>query len=200
MTTPDNPGGLLAGMNWQIIDPGGQSMTVTEEQLRALLRSGHLKRSTLMWAEGMADWTPADIARPDLFPAFCHLLAAEHYDWAAHPSGSSSAPLIHLNQVDRIYLKLLLIGSIRIRNLCDLGLYDEVRAEAEHLHHLPTLIGDPVCHSHYFYLRTHRHRFLEAMKSKGTMESLRQVGTTYEGLWKQLEAAVREVHGEEPPE
>jgi GYF domain 2 len=64
-------------MDWQIIDPQGEPMAVTEEQLRGMLRLGHLKRSTLMWSEGMADWAPAEEARPDLFPALHRAAVAD---------------------------------------------------------------------------------------------------------------------------
>ena len=56
-------------MDWQIIDQQGEAAAITEEQLRGMLRLGHLKRSTLMWGEGMTDWMPAETVRPDLFPA-----------------------------------------------------------------------------------------------------------------------------------
>src|SRR5688500_3036533 len=56
-------------MDWQIIDQQGEAAAITEEQLRGMLRLGHLKRSTLMWGEGMTDWLPAETVRPDLFPA-----------------------------------------------------------------------------------------------------------------------------------
>ncbi len=103
-----------------------------------------------------------------------------------------------MNKIDSIYLKLIMIGSIRIRNLCDLKLYDEARAEAEHLHEIPGLVGDQVCHGHFFYLRVHRMRFLEAMNAKATPESLDQIRDIYGGLWKRLEAEVLAVFGEEP--
>jgi hypothetical protein len=70
-------------MEWQIIDQQGKPAMVTEEQLRALLRTGHLKRSTLLWGEGLTDWTPAEEARPDLFPALHK---------AAVPSAHGGAP------------------------------------------------------------------------------------------------------------
>jgi hypothetical protein len=56
-------------MNWQILDPQGAPIAVTEEQLRGMVRLGHLKRNTMMWCEGLADWTAAEEARPDFFPA-----------------------------------------------------------------------------------------------------------------------------------
>jgi|GEM_PF-3716162 len=56
-------------MDWQIIDQQGEPVAITEEQLRGMLRLGHLKRATLMWGEGMTGWMPAETVRPDLFPA-----------------------------------------------------------------------------------------------------------------------------------
>ena len=56
-------------MNWQSLDPQGTPVAVTEEQLRGMVRLGHLKRNALIWGEGMPDWVPVEQARPDLFPA-----------------------------------------------------------------------------------------------------------------------------------
>lgn len=103
-----------------------------------------------------------------------------------------------MSKIDSIYLKLIMIAGVRIRNLCDLRLYDEVRIEAEHLHEIPSLISDPVCYGHFFYLRVHRKRFVDAMKTTATSESLAQIAETYESLWTQLEAEVVAVFGDEP--
>lgn len=55
-------------MDWQILDPQNNPVSVTEQQIRALVGQGVLKRSTLMWRDGMPDWLPAGEVRTDIFP------------------------------------------------------------------------------------------------------------------------------------
>jgi uncharacterized RDD family membrane protein YckC len=54
-------------MNWHYVNQGQQAGPVTEEQLLALLREGKISEDTLVWREGMPNWTPfrqAGIAAP----------------------------------------------------------------------------------------------------------------------------------------
>lgn len=102
-----------------------------------------------------------------------------------------------MSEIDKIYLKLIMIGCVRVRNLCDLGLYDEVRAEAEHLHKIPSLIGCGIAYPHFFYLRVHRCRFVDSMNEVAVPESLEHVKSVYDSLWRKLEYMVKNVFGEE---
>ncbi|MBI3878178.1 MAG: DUF4339 domain-containing protein, partial [Verrucomicrobia bacterium] len=43
-------------MDWYYAEGGKQKGTVTQEQLRGLVRDGTVKLDTLVWREGMANW------------------------------------------------------------------------------------------------------------------------------------------------
>lgn len=45
-------------MTWYYVDAGQQAGPVTEEQLNQLVSSGKITAATLVWREGMANWTP----------------------------------------------------------------------------------------------------------------------------------------------
>ena len=100
-----------------------------------------------------------------------------------------------MNKVNKLYWKLMSIGSTRIRNLCSLGLFDEVRAEAEHLHQIPQLIDEGVPYQHQFYLDTHCNRFLITMEEIASEASMGQINTIYKPLWSQLRSALHDHFG-----
>ncbi|HKQ38291.1 MAG TPA: RDD family protein [Verrucomicrobiae bacterium] len=52
-------------MNWFYVDAGQQAGPVPDEQLDELVRSGKVRRDTLVWREGLANWQPYAQARPD---------------------------------------------------------------------------------------------------------------------------------------
>jgi uncharacterized RDD family membrane protein YckC/uncharacterized protein YbaR (Trm112 family) len=45
-------------MNWHYVNQGQQAGPVTEEELLALVREGKISEETLVWREGMQNWTP----------------------------------------------------------------------------------------------------------------------------------------------
>jgi uncharacterized RDD family membrane protein YckC len=50
-------------MNWYYVQQGKQAGPVTEEQLDDMVRSGRMAADTLVWREGMAEWTPYQQAK-----------------------------------------------------------------------------------------------------------------------------------------
>lgn len=53
-------------MNWFYSDNGAQQGPISDMEVTNLSRTGVLKPDTLVWHEGMADWQPLSVARPDL--------------------------------------------------------------------------------------------------------------------------------------
>jgi len=45
-------------MNWHYVNQGQQAGPVTEEELLTLVRAGKISEETLVWREGMQNWTP----------------------------------------------------------------------------------------------------------------------------------------------
>ncbi len=53
-------------MNWFYSENGAQQGPISDMEVTNLSRSGVLKPETLVWHEGMTDWQPLSVARPDL--------------------------------------------------------------------------------------------------------------------------------------
>jgi len=56
-------------MNWHYVNQGQQAGPVTEEELLALVREGKISEETLVWREGMQNWTPFHQAGVPTAPA-----------------------------------------------------------------------------------------------------------------------------------
>lgn len=54
-------------MNWFYANDKEEQVSTTEEELRRLAASGALRPDTLIWREGMADWTAVSTAKPEWF-------------------------------------------------------------------------------------------------------------------------------------
>lgn len=52
-------------MNWFYALNGKQAGPVTEEELKALYGNGTISANTLIWRQGMANWTPLSVALPE---------------------------------------------------------------------------------------------------------------------------------------
>lgn len=53
-------------MNWFYSDNGAQQGPISDMDLVNLTRNGTLKPETLVWHDGMTDWQPLSVTRPDL--------------------------------------------------------------------------------------------------------------------------------------
>jgi hypothetical protein len=87
---------------------------------------------------------------------------------------------------DRAYLDLLHHGLVLLRNFAHSGRVELCRVEAEHLHEVPTLIGEANEHRHVYYLRGTRDLYLSQLRELGATEYLEQVGIWYAGAWQVL--------------
>lgn len=56
-------------MNWFYADNGQQKGPVPEFEFASLIKSGLIKASTPVWREGMGEWQPLSLVRPDLLAA-----------------------------------------------------------------------------------------------------------------------------------
>ena len=92
-------------------------------------------------------------------------------------------------QRDRAYLDLLHHGLIQLRNFARIGRLEFALIESEHLHELPTLIGEDNEKRHLYYLRGTRELYLEQLKALGDVAYLEQVSIWYSGPWQVLAEA-----------
>jgi hypothetical protein len=91
-----------------------------------------------------------------------------------------------MEQRDETYLKILHFALLRIRELATAGRADYCAIEADHVHNIPSLIGEPNELRHAFYLEAERKHYLERVDR--TLPGLQFTLARYAELWAQLEA------------
>ena len=90
---------------------------------------------------------------------------------------------------DRAYLDILHFGLVLLRNVACDGRLEFCPVEAEHLHEMPTLIGEPNESRHVYYLRGTRGLYLRQLRELGDAVYLEQVSLWYSNPWRVLAEA-----------
>lgn len=103
-----------------------------------------------------------------------------------------------MRNIDCIYINLLIIATVRLRNLISLREVNFACAEVEHLHLIPTLIGENVAYPHFFYFRVHRQRFIDSIERLGSSEQTREAHEAYSANWDRLQEELLKEFGTEP--
>jgi hypothetical protein len=87
---------------------------------------------------------------------------------------------------DKAYLNLLHCGLVMLRNVTHSGQIDLCRIEAEHLHEIPTLVGEPNENRHEYYLRGTRGLYSQSLRELGVVEYLENANIWYSEPWRAL--------------
>jgi hypothetical protein len=89
-----------------------------------------------------------------------------------------------MTERDAIYVEILRFGLIGLRNSAQSGQIDYCAVESEHLHNIPSLIGETNELRHQFYYEQERTLYLERLDREiwGVAFTLGR----YEELWKRL--------------
>jgi hypothetical protein len=83
---------------------------------------------------------------------------------------------------------LLHCGLVMLRNIAPSGQSDLCRIEAEHLHEIPTLVGEPNERRHEYYLRGTRGLYIQSLRELGADEYLANANIWYSEPWRVLES------------
>jgi hypothetical protein len=87
---------------------------------------------------------------------------------------------------ERAYLDLLQHGLVLVRNFAYGGQLELCRIEADHLHNVPTLLGETNEHRHVYYIVQERGLYLERLRELGATEYLKRVSIWYAEPWRVL--------------
>jgi hypothetical protein len=90
---------------------------------------------------------------------------------------------------DQAYLDLLHLGLVLLRNFSYTGRVALWRIESDHLHEIPTLIGESNEHRHVYYITGERGLYLQRLRELGAADYLEDVGILYAELWRVLASA-----------
>jgi hypothetical protein len=90
-----------------------------------------------------------------------------------------------LTDRDRVYIQNLHVGLMALHNVANAGDVEYWQIESDHLHNLPSLIGEPNEHRHDYYFNGERTLYLERVKD--TNHFTKFTLARYAELWAQLE-------------
>jgi hypothetical protein len=91
-----------------------------------------------------------------------------------------------MEQRDKIYLEILGVALLRIRELARAGRAGDCAIEADHVHNIPSLIGERNELRHAYYFETERNHYLERVDQ--TIPGHKFTSSRFAQLWTQLEA------------
>lgn len=89
-----------------------------------------------------------------------------------------------MTERDAIYIQILHYGLLRIRDSAALGYLPYCAVESEHLHNIPSLIGETNEHRHVYYYDQERALYLEHLDR--SIPGLDFTLCRYEELWNRL--------------
>src|SRR5687767_15939600 len=89
-----------------------------------------------------------------------------------------------MTERDAIYVQILHHGLLRIRDSAALGHLQYCAIESEHLHNIPSLIGETNEHRHVDYFCRERARYLGCVDR--SLPGLDYTLRNYEELWARL--------------
>jgi hypothetical protein len=87
---------------------------------------------------------------------------------------------------NQAYLDLLHRGLVLLRNFTRNGRLEFCPIETEHLHEIPTLIGEANERRHVYYLHGTRPLYLRQLRELGDAAYLEQVAIWYSEPWRVL--------------
>jgi len=90
-----------------------------------------------------------------------------------------------MERLDPDYLYILKYGLLRARDAAYEATIDRVRVETEHLHEIPTLIGDANLYRHYDYLVRMRVQYLDWYRAHRP-EMLEEVQHRFGAVWQRM--------------
>jgi hypothetical protein len=89
---------------------------------------------------------------------------------------------------DKAYLTLLQFGLLFARECAQEGQLELCHIEADHLHNLPSLVGETNAHRHEYYIVHERGLYLERLRERGATEYQERAGRYYAEPWQILAA------------
>ena len=101
-----------------------------------------------------------------------------------------------MDALDRIYWDILKAGLIAVRDAGANGDTARCRAEAEHIHNIPSLIGEQNIQRHIYYATVERQRYLDWVLSCGQAETQEYARMAYSWRWKRMDEILEERNGD----
>lgn len=98
-----------------------------------------------------------------------------------------------MNDLNSLYIQMLHVGMLVLRQALAEGDNDWADAEVELLHNVPSLINEPDATQHEYFWKATRGHHIEWVSKPGRELAKSRMETYYEPLWLQMEPIVRKM-------
>jgi hypothetical protein len=110
--------------------------------------------------------------------------------------------------LDTLYWSILQSGLINIRTAAEQGDLARCRAEADHIHNIPSLIGEENWYRHFYYADQERRAYIQWLVSSGRNELREHALLVFGTPWREMDrilriresSSIQALLGETPPE
>jgi hypothetical protein len=92
-----------------------------------------------------------------------------------------------MSDLDLAYLRILHHGLCALRDSVTVGDLERSRVESEHLHNLPSLVGEANIHRHRYYADQERVRYLEWMFKADRKDVQHFADVFYSPFWHEID-------------
>lgn len=91
-----------------------------------------------------------------------------------------------MSELEKIYIHILRVGFVVLRQAIDSGDSEWLSAEIEMLHNIPSLIGEENPERHRYYWMVERPHHVAWAESHKPDEARKRIRTYYEPIWDEL--------------
>lgn len=95
-----------------------------------------------------------------------------------------------MSRLDSLYIRMLHVGLIVLRQAVDSGCSEWIRIEIELLHNIPSLLGEKSPYRHLYFWKEERIRYSEWVADYGSPEVQSRMRTYYEPIWEEMEPLI----------
>lgn len=106
-----------------------------------------------------------------------------------------------MDELGRLYTKLLEFGLLFARQALDAREFDWARAQIDLLHNIPSLLNEPNWRRHEYFWNCERTHYLEWLATHGTDMAKSQMRTYFLPIWNEMEPIIAQLsanNAEEP--
>jgi hypothetical protein len=92
-----------------------------------------------------------------------------------------------MQSLDPAYRRILQIGIIAVRDAAANGDIERCRVEAEHIHNIPSLIGEENVQRHLYYVSYERKAYIDWIAASGRADLQKFMSQAYSSAWKEMD-------------
>lgn len=95
-----------------------------------------------------------------------------------------------MQSLDPAYRRILQIGIVAVRDAAANGDIERCRVEAEHIHNIPSLIGEENVQRHLYYVSCERKAYKDWIAASGRADLQKFMTLAYSNAWREMDEAL----------